>query len=56
MKHPLISLLNVQELLSSRPLARENHGFEASDRLRDQIKDLGYIVEDTEQGQVVHPE
>lgn len=45
----------VQQLLSQRQLARENRDYEASDRIRDQIRDLGYIVEDNSDGQSVHP-
>lgn len=47
--------VEVKELLARRQLARENRDYEASDRLRDQIKELGFIVEDTDQGQRVHP-
>jgi len=45
----------VQALLTQRQLARENKDWEASDRLRDQIGELGYVVEDTSDGQSVHP-
>ncbi len=45
----------VQQLLTNRKLAREQKDWESSDRIRDQISDLGFIVEDTDSGQTVHP-
>lgn len=44
----------VEELLAKRQLAREQRDFEASDRYRDQIQDLGWTVEDTSDGQKIH--
>ncbi|MCX7940586.1 MAG: cysteine--tRNA ligase [Endomicrobia bacterium] len=37
----------VQKLVSQREIARRNRDFETSDKLRAQIFELGYIVEDT---------
>lgn len=45
----------VQELLARRQAARDNRDFAASDRLRDLIRDQGYLVEDTSDGQKVKP-
>ncbi len=45
----------VQELLARRQAARDQKDFTASDRLRDLIKDQGYLVEDTSDGQKVKP-
>lgn len=45
----------IEELLAKRQLARDNRDFEASDRLRDQIKELGYLVEDGKDGQSIRP-
>lgn len=44
----------VEQLLAQRQLARDNRDYEASDRLRDELADLGWIVEDTDEGQNVH--
>lgn len=43
----------VQELLARRQTARDQRDWEASDRLRDLIRDQGYVVEDTDEGQKV---
>lgn len=43
----------VQELLKQREAARENKDWTESDRLRDEIAALGFIVEDSPQGQKV---
>ncbi len=43
----------VQELLDKRQHARDNHDFDASDRLRDEIKKLGFEVKDTPEGQKI---
>jgi cysteinyl-tRNA synthetase len=40
----------VQELLDARQKARDAKEWELSDRLRDQIQALGYVVQDTPQG------
>jgi cysteinyl-tRNA synthetase len=40
----------VQELLDARQKARDAKKWELSDRLRDQIQALGYVVQDTPQG------
>lgn len=42
------------ELLQLRTLAREKHDFEASDCLRQDLSQLGIVVEDTPQGQRWH--
>lgn len=44
---------NVQTLLDARAAARKSREWKRSDELRDEIKALGYIVEDTAQGQKV---
>ena len=44
---------NVQKLVEERALARQNKDWTGSDALRDQLKALGYTVEDTSQGQKV---
>jgi len=42
---------DVQTLLDERKLARENKDWSKSDELRDKMKELGFIVEDTNEGQ-----
>ncbi len=44
---------DVQRLVDERAAARKNKDFKRSDVLRDEIKALGYILEDTPQGQKV---
>ncbi|MEK6898567.1 MAG: cysteine--tRNA ligase [Nanoarchaeota archaeon] len=44
---------NVQSLLVSRQEAREKKDFKLADKIREQIKSLGFIVEDTPEGQKV---
>lgn len=41
---------DVQKLLEKRELARASKNFEESDRIRKEIKDLGFEVEDTDKG------
>jgi len=41
---------NVQELAEDREKARKEKNFELSDKIRVQIEELGYTVEDTEKG------
>jgi cysteinyl-tRNA synthetase len=43
----------VQELVQKRQRARDAKEWETSDRLRDEIKDLGYMVQDTPDGMKV---
>jgi cysteinyl-tRNA synthetase len=43
----------VQILLDERRLTREKKDFKKSDELRDKIKELGFIVKDSKDGQVV---
>ena len=43
----------VQELLDERTEARENKDWQASDRLRDKIKEFGFEIEDTVDGQQI---
>ncbi|MDP2631251.1 MAG: cysteine--tRNA ligase [Candidatus Uhrbacteria bacterium] len=43
----------IRKLLEDRKVARENKDWNASDVLRDQIADAGYMVEDTSSGQKV---
>ena len=44
---------DVQEMVSERQVARDHKDFAESDRLRDVIKERGFEVKDTSQGQVV---
>lgn len=44
----------VKDLLVQRQKAREEKDWDKSDQLRDQIKELGYNVKDTDQGQVIN--
>ena len=41
----------VGEMLEERAQARKNRDWAASDAIRDQLKELGYAVKDTPQGQ-----
>ena len=41
----------VREILNQRKIARENKDFNLSDDLRDKLKDLGYLVIDSKEGQ-----
>ncbi|MDO4282937.1 MAG: cysteine--tRNA ligase [Clostridia bacterium] len=41
----------VMEILKQRKIARDNKNFEESDRLRDQLKEIGYLVIDSKEGQ-----
>ncbi|MBU0613816.1 cysteine--tRNA ligase [Patescibacteria group bacterium] len=43
----------VQDLIDERKVARENHNWEESDRLRDDIAGFGFIVQDGPQGQTL---
>lgn len=43
----------LQEILKQRKEAREQKQWEKSDLLRDKIKDMGYIVKDTKNGQEI---
>lgn len=43
----------VKDLLENRKVAREKKDFKTSDKLRDKIKDAGFDVKDTNDGQVV---
>ncbi len=45
----------VQQLLKERQQAREEKNWQLSDKLRDEIEELGYIVEDTPAGQKIRP-
>ena len=47
---PLDVPSEVLELVEQRENARKNGDFKTSDELRKKIKELGYIVEDTEKG------
>ena len=44
----------VQKLADNRESARKEKKFDESDRLRDEIEKLGYIVEDTKDGQRIY--
>ena len=43
----------VEKLINERETARKNKDFNKSDELRDKIKELGYLVEDTIEGQKI---
>lgn len=45
----------VKELAKKRRLARENEDYEKADKLREQIKEKGFVVEDTDAGQRILP-
>jgi cysteinyl-tRNA synthetase len=40
----------VAELVKARTEARKNKDFESADRIRDELHDMGYVVEDTPEG------
>ncbi|HIQ62997.1 MAG TPA: cysteine--tRNA ligase, partial [Candidatus Avichristensenella intestinipullorum] len=40
-----------EKMLQARAAARKEKNWKESDRLRDALRDMGYIVEDTPQGQ-----
>ena len=44
---------NIQNLASERETARKEKNWKRSDELRDQLKELGYAVEDTKEGQKI---
>ena len=43
----------IQKLLEKRKLARENKNWTESDRIRDLLKEKGYVVKDTKEGQII---
>ena len=43
----------VDALVEARAQARKEKNWKESDRIRDQLKEMGYVVEDTAQGQKV---
>ena len=44
---------DVKAILEERKMARENKNYAASDILRDKLKDMGYLVKDTKDGQQI---
>jgi cysteinyl-tRNA synthetase len=40
----------VQDLLAQREVARNDKDFKTADLIRDQLKNAGLLIEDTEQG------
>ena len=44
---------DISEILEERKIARENKDFEKSDKLRDLLKEKGYIVKDSKDGQKI---
>jgi cysteinyl-tRNA synthetase len=42
--------LKIEELIEQREKARKNHDWKTADELREQIKKLGYLIEDTAEG------
>lgn len=43
----------IQSILDERKLARDKKDFAKSDILRDKLKELGYVVKDTKEGQII---
>ena len=43
----------IKVLLEERKIARENKDFKTSDEIRDKLKEMGYVVKDTKEGQVI---
>ena len=43
----------INELLKQRKIAREEKNWAESDRIRDELKEKGYIVKDTKEGQTI---
>jgi cysteinyl-tRNA synthetase len=43
----------IKTLLEQRKIARDNKDWAESDRIRDEIKEKGYVVKDTKEGQIV---
>jgi cysteinyl-tRNA synthetase len=41
---------HVMEIVQARSTAKKNRDFALADRLRDQVRDMGYAIEDTSQG------
>lgn len=46
----------IEKILEQRKIARENKDFALSDKLRDELKEKGYIVKDTKDGQKIEKE
>ena len=44
---------DIKLILNERKDARKNKNFAKSDELRDKLKELGYIVKDTKDGQII---
>ena len=40
----------IEELIEKRTIARKNKDFKTADQIRDQLKEMGIILEDTPQG------
>jgi cysteinyl-tRNA synthetase len=40
----------IEELVRRRETARKNRDWETADKLREEIRELGYIIEDTSEG------
>lgn len=45
----------ILELVEQRKIARENKDWTESDRIRDLLKEKGYTVKDTKEGQIIEP-
>ena len=43
----------IQELLNKRQEARNNKNWTKSDEIRDELKEKGYLVKDTKDGQTI---
>jgi len=41
---------NIKELIDEREKARKNHNWDLSDKLRDKLKEKGFLVEDSKEG------
>lgn len=44
---------DIEELIEQRKVARENKNWAESDRIRDLLKDMGYLVKDTKDGMTI---
>lgn len=53
MENDVIVPEEIVKLLEDRKKARENKNYELSDKLRDKIKEKGYVVKDTKNGQEI---
>ena len=48
--------MDIEELIEKRTEARKNRDFKTADEIRDKLKDMGIVLEDTAQGVKWHRE